>query len=51
MGPDLKECREMLGDCDLSDAEIETIRDALIAIAANVVRNLMRDTDAKPEQK
>ena len=40
MAPDLKECRELLGDCDLSDAEVEEIRDTLVAIATNIVREL-----------
>ena len=49
MGPDLKECRELLGDCDLSDSEIEEIRDTLTAIAANIVRDLAAEVsvDAK----
>ncbi|MCZ6719390.1 MAG: hypothetical protein ACE1Z4_01525 [Gammaproteobacteria bacterium] len=50
MGPDVKECRKLLGDCDLSDAEIEQIRNTLIAIATNILNELTREVDTNDRQ-
>ena len=43
MDPDLEECRELLGDTDLTDDEIIEIRNTLAAIAANIFANLMKE--------
>lgn len=40
MGLELEECRELLGDCELTDDEIIEIRDTLAAIAANIMTGL-----------
>ncbi len=43
MGPDLEECRELLGDAGLTDDEIFEIRNTLTAIAANIFANLTKE--------
>ncbi len=43
MDPDLEECRELLGDTDLTDDEIIEIRNTLAAIAASIFANLTEE--------
>ena len=45
MGPELEECRELLGDCELTDREVAEIRDTLAAIAANILIGLEKEVN------
>lgn len=43
MDLELEECRELLGDSELTDDEIIKIHNTLAAIAANIFANLKQD--------
>ena len=43
MDPDLVECRELLGESELTDDEIIEIRDRLAAIAAHILNGLAKE--------
>jgi hypothetical protein len=43
MDPELKECRELLGESELTDDEIIEIRNTLAAIAAKIFANLTQE--------
>lgn len=43
MGPELEECRELLGGPGLTDDEIIELRDTLAAIAGNILIGLEQE--------
>ena len=45
MDPELEECRELLGESELTDDEIIEIRDTLAAIAANILNGLAKEAN------
>ncbi len=45
MDPEIEECRELLGDSELTDDEVIELRDTLTAIAANIFTGLEKEEE------